>query len=481
MKTQEQSYQSPFSWRYGSAEMRAIWSEWQKHLLWRKLWLILAETEAEFGLVGQAQVQDLRKNLEQIDLQRIAQIEAEVHHDLMAALKAYAEQCPLGGAILHLGATSMDIKDNAEALRVYESLFLVRRRLEELLEAFCLQIEKYAEVPVMAFTHLQPAEPTTLGYRLAQYAQDLWLDWKELAKRITEFRIKGFRGAVGTSAAYIELIGEEEVERFQQRLAERVGLPVYEVVTQVYPRKQDFRIASTLAGLGASLHRFALDLRFMQSAVIGEWMEPFGEKQVGSSAMPFKRNPIQAEKINALARQLAQLPRLAWDHSAHSILENTLDDSASRRTLLPEMFLITDELLRTALRLVKNLVFQEENIQRNFERFAPFAATERILTAATQAGASRQEVHEVLRRLSMRAWESIRQKGSNPLIGLILEEPILLRYLSREQLRELMSVSRYLGDASLRSKRLVTAIRTDLEKGKVDIDKRTAFDVHLVI
>ncbi len=468
MNKDELNYQSPFSWRYGSAEMRAIWSERQKHLLWRKLWFVLAETQSEFGLVSPEQIQDLKVNLERIELQRIAEIEAELQHDLMAAIKAYAEQCPLGGGILHLGATSMDIKDNADAIRVYDSLLVIRQRLEELLEAFCGQIERYAQVPVMAVTHLQPAEPTTLGFRLAQYAQDLWIDWKELLLRLEDFRIKGFRGAVGSDAAYIELIGEAEIERFQRRLAERIGLAFFEVTTQVYPRKQDFRIASLLAGIGASVHRFALDLRFLQSAFIGEWAEPFGERQVGSSAMPFKRNPIQAEKINALARQLAQLPRLAWDHAAHSMLENTLDDSASRRTLLPEMFLITDELLKTALRVVRNLVIHEENLRRNFERFASFAATERVLMAATRAGANRQAIHEVLRRLSMEAWEDLRQSGINRLAEKVIQSPILLNYLTKERLEELMSVEGYVGDAPQRSRRLVAAIRSDLENARVD-------------
>ncbi|MCX8061150.1 MAG: adenylosuccinate lyase [Anaerolineales bacterium] len=465
----ETNYQSPFSWRYGSAELRSIWSERQKHVLWRKLWLALAETQAEFGLVSAKQIDDLRERLEHIDLQRIAELEAETQHDLMAAIKAYAEQCPIGGGILHLGATSMDIKDNADALRVYDSLWIIRKNVEALLDALCSNVKKYADLPIMAFTHLQPAEPTTLGYRFAQYAQDLWMDWKQLLRGIEDFHLKGFRGAVGTSASFIELFGEEENNRFQARLAERIGLPFFEVTTQVYPRKQDYWIAGLLAGIGATLHRFALDLRFLQSAVTGEWAEPFGEKQVGSSAMPFKRNPVQAEKINALSRQLAQLPRLAWDHAAHSMLENTLDDSASRRTLLPEMFLITDELLKTALRLVRNLVIQEENIRRNFQRFAPFAATERILVAATQAGASRQEIHELLRRLSMQAWDAIRQGADNPLAELIAQDITLQRYLSIERLRDLMSVERYLGDAPQRSRHLVDRICDDLEKAQVDI------------
>ena len=201
-------------------------------------------------------------------------------------------------------------------------------------------------LPLIALTHLQPAEPSTLGYRLASYAQDLLEDWHMLRERRQSLRGKGFKGAVGTGASYAELIGAENLAGFEQRLSEQLGLPFYPVATQVYPRKQDYRVLSALAGLGGSLYKFAFDLRILQSPSLGELSEPFGKKQVGSSAMPFKRNPISAEKIDSLARSLAQMPRVAWDNAAHSLLERTLDDSANRRSLLPEAFLITDELLR---------------------------------------------------------------------------------------------------------------------------------------
>jgi adenylosuccinate lyase len=341
-------YQSPFSWRYGSTEMRQVWSEVNKRRIWRKLWVMLAAVQAEFGLVKQKQVEDLKNHADSVDIERALQIEAEIQHDLMAELKTFAEQAPAGGSILHLGATSMDIEDNADVLRMRQSLELILESLHELLLIFAAQIDAWAEVPLIAFTHIQPAEPSTLGYRMATYAQDLLMDWEHLSQLQSGLRGKGFRGAVGTSASYADLMGKENLEAFERRLSEELELEFFPVTTQVYPRKQDFWVLSALASLGASLYKFAFDLRILQSPPIGELSEPFGVKQVGSSAMPFKRNPVNAEKIDSLARVLAQFPRLAWDNAAHSLLERTLDDSANRRTLLPEAFLIADELLRTA-------------------------------------------------------------------------------------------------------------------------------------
>ncbi|MGB6423128.1 MAG: lyase family protein, partial [Anaerolineales bacterium] len=338
------SYLSPFTWRYGSPEMRHIWSEVNKRLLWRRLWVALAEVQTEFGLVNQEQLADLRTHMGEVDVERALEIEAEIRHDLMAELKNYVEQAPLGGGILHMGATSADIQDNADVLRIRQSLDLILEQLRRLLLAFVKEIEEWADTPLIAFTHLQPAEPSTLGYRLAQYAQDLLIDWRRLSVTRESLKGKGFKGAVGTGASYAELIGAENLPRFEELLSARLDLGFFRVTTQVYPRKQDYEVLCGLAGLSATLHKFAFDLRILQSPPIGELSEPFGKGQVGSSAMPFKRNPINAEKIDSLSRELAQMPRLAWDNAANSLLERTLDDSANRRTLLPETFLITDEL-----------------------------------------------------------------------------------------------------------------------------------------
>jgi len=456
------TYLSTFTWRYGSAEMRQVWSEIHKRRLWRKCWVALAETQADFGLVQPEQVEDLRQHAQEVDMRRALEIEAEIHHDLMSELKAFAEQAPLGGKILHLGATSTDIEDNADVLRLRQALEMILESLRKLLLRFAEQSETWAETGVMAFTHIQPAEPTTLGYRLAQYAQDLLMDWETLSRVRSGLRGKGFKGAVGTSAAYAELLGAESLDRFDESLSKRLGLRFFPVTTQVYPRKQDYQIISALAGLGGSLYKFAFDLRLLQSPPIGELSEPFGKKQVGSSAMPFKRNPVNAEKIDSLARMLAQMPHLAWDNAAHSLLERTLDDSANRRVLLPEAFLITDELLRETFRLVDGLQVNDVAIAHNLAVYGPFAATERLLMALGKAGADRQAMHEKLREHAMQAWGAIQAGQSNPLIENLAHDPEIRRYLSVEEVINLMDASHHLGNAAQRARKLVDHIRSEL-------------------
>ncbi len=456
-------YQSPYSWRYGSDELRVIWSEVHKRRIWRKIWVVLAEVQRDYGLVTDEQVEDLRTHAGEVDMDRALAIEAETHHDVMAEIMAFAEQCSIGGGIIHLGLTSMDVVDNADVLRVRESLTLMISRLEPLLEAFCSQIDAHADIPLMAFTHLQPAEPSTLGYRLAQYAQDLWIDWQNLRRQLAGLRGKGFKGAVGTRASFRELLGPQDLEAFEAAISAKLGLQFFQVTTQVYPRKQDYEIHSALAGLGATLYKFAFDVRLLQSPTIGEVGEPFGKRQVGSSAMPFKRNPIQAEKIDSLARLLAQFPRIAWDNAAHTLLERTLDDSANRRTSLPEAFLITDELLTTAFKIVDGLRIDKHAVQRNLQVYGPFAATERVLMALVKAGADRQEMHEKIRMHSLAAWESLQQGSDNPLLDRLLRDANLLSYLSAEDLVRLMDASEHVGDAPERARNLAAQIRVELK------------------
>lgn len=454
------TYLSPFTWRYGSDEMRSIWSEAHKRTLWRGIWVALAQAEADFGLVTPEQVQSLQTHARAIDMERALEIEAEIHHDLMAELRTFAEQAPEAGRILHLGATSADVEDNADVLRMRESLDLTLERLSDLLLDCCSRIAEWSDLAVMAFTHLQPAEPTTLGYRMASYAQDLYLDWQSLTEMRRELRGKGMRGAVGNGASFAELIGLDNLPAFEKRLEELLGLPFFTISTQVYPRKQDFQILSGLAGLGASLYKFAFDLRFLQSPPLGEWSEPFGKMQVGSSAMPFKRNPISSEKIDSLARQLAGLPRLAWDNAAHSLLERTLDDSANRRTLLPEAFLIADELLLATRHIIAGMVIDRGAIRRNLEEYGPFAGVERVLMALGKAGADRQEMHACLRDHAMTAWEALRNGRANPLADSLASDEKLLRYLPAEELRRLMDIRHHVGDAPQRASRMAQEIQT---------------------
>ncbi len=457
-------YLSPFAWRYGSDAMRAIWSEETTRRLWRRIWVALARVQSRYGLVTAEQVADLERHADEIDLARARAIEAEIHHDMMAEIHLFASQCPLGGGIIHLGATSMDVKDNATALQVREALTLTLQRVDALLLAFADQVEQWATTPCLGFTHLQPAEPTTIGYRLAGYAQDLLADRADLIRVRATWRGKGFKGAVGTSASYALLLRQHDVTpaAFEAAVMAELGLEAWPVTHQTYPRRQEWALLTALAGVAATLYRFAFDLRLLHMPPLGEWHEPFGRRQVGSSAMPFKRNPIRAEKIDSLARYLAQLPRVAWDNAAHTLLERTLDDSANRRIILPNAFLAADELLRVGLRLVRDLQVNTAAVARTLETYGPFAALEPLLMHLVEAGADRQTMHEHLRQTAMQAWAEVETGQANPLPQHLIADPQLRRYLPAETIRAAMDVRAYVGDAPQRARELARRIRHTL-------------------
>jgi adenylosuccinate lyase len=459
------TFLSPFTWRYGSQEMRAMWSEVHKRRLWRRVWVALAAAQHQAGLVTAEQLAELRARQEDVDLVRVAEIEAEIHHDKMAELRTFAEQCPVGGPIIHLGATSADVEDNADALRVRGALDLLLERLYALLLDLADHIESHADRACMGFTHLQPAEPTTVGHRLATYGQDLLEDYVELRRVRTSIRGKGIRGAVGTAASYAQLLegtGMSPAE-LEAHVMEELGLEAFPVVTQVYPRKQDWRVLAALAGLAASLYRFGFDLRLLQSPPIGEWSEPFGAQQVGSSAMPFKRNPVNAENMDSLARYVAALARVAWDNAAHCLLERTLDDLANRRLILPGAFLASDELLRRAQRILRGLHIHDGAIVRNLAAYGAFAATERLLMELARAGADRQAMHEVIRGHAMVAWQAVWAGESNPLAERLAADVEVLRYLSPDRVRESLDATGAVGDAPARARQMARAIRAHLE------------------
>lgn len=434
--------------------------------------MALAEAQADYGLLSQEQLADLRTHVKDVDLPRALEVEAEIGHDLMAELLVFAEQCAVGGGRLHLGATSTDIKDNAEVIQTREALTLLLESLGELLHILAGKIDSWAEIRVMAYSHLQPAEPTTLGYRMALYARDLLSDWRALQRILSEVRGKGFNGAVGTRAAYAELLGIDKLKDFEARLSVLLELPFHSITSQTYPRKQDYEVMSGLADLGISLYKFAFDLRILQMPPIGELAEPFGEKQVGSSAMPFKRNPIMAEKVNSLARSLAQMPRLAWDNAAHSLLERTLDDSANRRTMLPEAFLTGDEILQTSIRIVRDLQVDEQAMQDNLATYGPFAATERVLMALGKAGADRQAMHQLLQDYAMAAWATVRAGGPNPLSELVANDPTINEHLTPVDVTALFDISEYVGDAPVRARAQAKEIREAVPEPP-PLDRRT--------
>ena len=458
-------YQSPFSTRYGSDEMRAVWSEAARRRTWRRIWLAVAEVQASAGLITPAQIEDLRAHLDTIDLARAAMLETEIGHDVMAELRAFAEQCPAGGAVLHWGLTSADVLDNADVARQRAALALLLGRLRGVLLAFADRIDATADLAVLGYTHLQPAEPTTLGYRLAVVAQDLLGHFETLARVRVQLRGKGIRGAVGTGAAFVEMLHGTGVtpEALEAGVMRVLGIEAHPVVTQTYPRVQDYQLLSALAALAASLHKFAFDLRLMQSPGLGGIAsEPFGERQVGSTAMPFKRNPVKAEQVCSLARLVASYPAVAWHNAADALLERTLDDSANRRSVIPEAFLAAEQILISAEDIISGLQVDEARAAELLEAHGPFAATERILSALVRAGADRQEVHERLRRHSLAAWDAVQAGKPNPLLGQLTSDTVLLRYAQPARMRELLDVRGYVGQAPERARTLARTLRQRL-------------------
>ena len=438
---------SPLTWRYGSSEMKEIWSERNKRLILRRVWVALAKVQNKAGLVSDAQLADLQAHSEDVDIERALEIEATIHHDLMAEIKTYAEQCKVGGGIIHLGATSMDVLDNADAIRLKEAIRLILARTKELRNTFADQAMRYKDLPCMAFTHIQSAEVTTVGYRLALVVQDLDECISELEG--LDIRGKGMKGAVGTRASYKCLLDGTGLssEDMDKAVMDELGLTAYEGATQVYPRMQDLRVMHVLDSLSCALAKFALDFRMLQSTAIGEWSEPFGKSQVGSSAMPFKRNPINCEKIDSLCRYVHSLVPGSWDNASLSILERTLDDSANRRLFLPQAFLALDEVLSAAQKVVSGMNVHEAAIRRNLESYGVFAATERLLMELGRRGADRQAMHEVIRNQSLKAWADVQEGKANPLKNLLSADPEILRYMSTDEILRCLDASDYYGDA----------------------------------
>ncbi len=458
------TYLSPMAWRYGSAAMRAVWSEVQKRRQWRRVWLALARAQHVAGLVTAEQVADLAALVDEVDIDRAHAIEAEIHHDLMSEVRVFAEQATVGGPIIHLGATSQDIEDNADALRIRAALDLLLPEVAGLLGELTDGIERWADRACMGYTHIQPAEPTTVGYRLAQTAQDLLADHETLRGLRATVRGKGFKGAVGTSASYAEVLqgtGMTAAEMERLALAD-LGLDAFSVTTQVYPRKQDWLVLNALAGVAQTLHKLAFDIRILQSPVFGEWAEPFGRLQVGSSAMPFKRNPINSEKIDSLARYVAALPTVLWHDAANNLLERTLDDSANRRLVLPDAFLACDEIVRTARRIVRGLRVDEAAIDRQLQTYGVFSATERVLMAVVKAGGDRQATHEIIREHSLAAWAALQQGQPNPLPGLLAADERLTQHVPAETVLVLLDATDYVGDAPERARALSAVVRDTL-------------------
>ncbi len=448
---------SPYTWRYGSSEMREVFSEVHKRKLLRRVWIALAKAEMRAGLVTESQLEELIAHKDDIDIERASEIEKDIKHDLMAEIKTYAEQCPTAGGIIHLGATSMDALDNADAIRFREAFDIIEEKLKKLIASLSEKAIEYKSIPTMAFTHIQPAEITTIGYRLAQSIQDLNDDLDDLVYVKERLRGKGFKGAVGTMASYTELLKGSSIsakEMEDEAMAE-LGIKAFTASTQIYTRKQDIRIIEVLSKIACTLSKFSLDFRILQSPPIGEFSEPFGKHQVGSSAMPFKRNPINSEKIDSLSRLISSAYMTAWQNAAMTVLERSLDDSANRRIFIPESFIALDEMLMTEIRIVSGMNIHSAATERLMADYGIFSATERVLMEAGKRGANRQEMHEVIRELSLKAWEKVQKGERNPLFCEMTEDERILSYLSKEEIESLLDASSYTGEAEERTERVV--------------------------
>jgi len=456
-------YQSPFSWRYGSDEMRQIFSEEKRRRLWRKIWVALAKAQNKAGLVADSEFNDLKKHESAVDIKRSLEIEKEIYHDLMAEVRVFAEKAKVGGGKIHLGATSMDISDNADTIRIKEALSLVEKELIDLLKSFTSQIKKYQDVVCMGYTHLQPAEPTTLGYRLCLYAQDLLNDLKILRFVKNNLKAKGIKGAVGTSASYEKLLKNTTMDAFklEQEVMSDLNLSESTVAGQTYPRKTDLNLIIVLASIAQSIHKFCLDLRLMQSPNFGEWSEPLDTKRVGSSAMPFKRNPDKSEKVCSLARYIQSLVQLAWDNAANSFLERTLDDSANRRIFIPESFLAADEILVETNKLVAGLIVYEQNIKSNLDKYGRFAGTEVLMMEAVKRGANRQEIHETVRKISMQAWGEVNKGNPNPLVDLLKSDKIISKFIKSGEINTLTDPATHTGLAQMRCQMFLKELKKE--------------------
>ncbi len=455
------TYLSPLTWRYGSDEMRKIFSEKHKYELWRKIWIALAEAQHYVGLVSKDELEDLKKNEKNIDIEKIFEYEHDTKHDVVAAIKEFAEIAKVGGGKIHLGATSMDIVDNADMVRILEALNIVEKKVIVILNLLADKIDEHSDFPCLGYTHLQPAEPTTVGYRLAFYAQDLLTAYETIQFTKKTIKGKGMKGAVGTAASYKELLKNKTIsaEGLETKVMKSLGIDAILISGQVYPRLFDFIVLNSLVMVTSALAKFAGDLRILQSPLYGEWSEPFGKKQVGSSAMPFKKNPISSENICSLARFVASLPQTASENATLSYLERTLDDSANKRIVMAEAFLTTDQILMTAEKIISGLVINKERISFNLRQYASFAASESIILEAVKNGADRQEMHEVLRINSMIAWTDIQNGKKNPMMELLINDKLVKKYLNKDKLEKLMEVENHIGDAPERARKLVKIIK----------------------
>ena len=452
-------YVSPLSERYASKEMQYIFSPDMKFRTWRKLWIALAETEKELGLnITQEQIDELKEHAEDINYDVAKERERQVRHDVMSHVYAYGVQCPKAKGIIHLGATSCYVGDNTDIIVMTEALKLVRKKLVNVIAELSAFADKYKEQPTLAFTHFQPAQPTTVGKRATLWTQEFLLDLEDLEYVLSTMKLLGSKGTTGTQASFLELFDgdQETIDKIDPMIAEKMGFKeCYPVSGQTYSRKVDTRVLNVLAGIAASAHKMSNDIRLLQH--LKEVEEPFEKSQIGSSAMAYKRNPMRSERIASLSRYVmvdALNPAIT---SATQWFERTLDDSANKRLSIPEGFLAIDGILDLCLNVVDGLVVYPKVIEKHMMAELPFMATENIMMDAVKAGGDRQELHERIRELSMEAGKTVKVEGKdNNLLELIAADPAF--NLSLEDLQRSMDPKKYIGRAKEQTEKFVNTV-----------------------
>jgi adenylosuccinate lyase len=446
---------NPLYERYASREMAAVFAARNRYLIWRRLWLALARSQRELGLpISDDQLAALEAVAGTIDFARVAELERGTRHDVVAHLRHFAELAPEAGGILHLGATSAFVTDNADALLAREALDLLVARLAAAVRALAGFAERWAELSCLAYTHFQPAQLTTVGKRAALWIQDLLLDLDELRGRRAGLLCRGVKGTTGTQASFLTLFGGDhaKVRELDRRVAERLGFAgSFPVTGQTYTRKQDSQLLHALAGIGESCHKMGTDLRLLQG--VGELAEPFDEGQVGSSAMAYKRNPVRAERMCGLARRLITDSLNGPLNAATQWLERSLDDSANRRLVLPDAFLTADAVLGLAAHIAAGLQVREATVARRVRQELPFMATETWLMTAALRGGDRQELHERLRRHSLAAQEAVERGEDNPLVGSIAGDAAFRQ--SAEEVAAVLDPRRFTGRAAEQTRELL--------------------------
>ena len=452
-------YVSPLSERYASKEMQYIFSPDMKFRTWRRLWIALAETEKELGLnITQEQIDELKAHAEDINYDVAKERERQVRHDVMSHVYAYGVQCPKAKGIIHLGATSCYVGDNTDIIVMTEALKLVKKKLVNVIAELSAFADKYKDQPTLAFTHFQPAQPTTVGKRATLWTQEFLLDLEDLEYVLGTMKLLGSKGTTGTQASFLELFDgdQETIDKIDPMIAEKMGFKeCYPVSGQTYSRKVDTRVANILAGTAASAHKMSNDIRLLQH--LKEVEEPFEKSQIGSSAMAYKRNPMRSERIASLSRYVmvdALNPAIT---SATQWFERTLDDSANKRLSIPEGFLAIDGILDLCLNVVDGLVVYPKVIEKHMMAELPFMATENIMMDAVKAGGDRQELHERIRELSMEAGKTVKVEGKdNNLLELIAADPAF--NLSLEDLQRSMDPKKYIGRAKEQTERFVNTV-----------------------